>query len=118
MSSENLGITAFQLARYMAASAIHQIGRELEQQARGTKFYDSDSLMAILTARMEKVTNDIIEVCTTEPYMFFTMINMGVASAVIYIVQEWGEGSEVNLKKQPLGPASGCQLFNVERRSK
>lgn len=89
MSSKNTGVTAFQLARYMAASAIHQIGGELEQQARDTKFYDSGSLMATLTARMEKVANDIIEVCATEPYMFFTMITMGVASATIHIVQEW-----------------------------
>lgn len=91
MSGKNIGVTAPQLARYMVASAIYQIGGELEQEARDTKFYDSSPSMATLIIKAEKMANDIIEICATEPFMFFTMITMGVASAMIHIIQERGE---------------------------
>jgi len=43
----------------------------------------------MLGSYFKEVANDIVEVCAVEPYMFFTMINMGVASATIHIIQEW-----------------------------
>ena len=71
-----------QLARCLAASAIHQIGGTLELKSEKP----GSTLLRDLTNEMRQCARDIIETVESDPWMFHVQISMAVSSCVLKLV--------------------------------
>lgn len=71
-----------QLARCLAASAIHQIGGTLELKSEKP----GSTLLRDLTNEMRQCARDIIETVESDPWMFYVQISMAVSSCVLKLV--------------------------------
>ena len=71
-----------QLARCLAASAIHQIGGTLELKSKEP----GNILLRDLTNEMRQCARDIIETVESDPWMFYVQISMAVSSCVLKLV--------------------------------
>lgn len=71
-----------QLARCLAASAIHQIGGGLELKSKEP----GDTLLTDLTKDMLKCAEDILETANSDPWMFYVLISTAVSSGVLKLI--------------------------------
>lgn len=71
-----------QLARCLAASAIHQIGGTLESES----MLPGNTLLRDLTNEMRKCAGDILETAKSDPWMFYVLINTAVSSGVLKLI--------------------------------
>lgn len=71
-----------QLARCLAASAIHQIGGTLELKSGKP----SSTLLRDLTNEMRQCARDILGTVESDPWMFYVQISMAVSSCVLKLV--------------------------------
>lgn len=76
------GMTPSQLARCLAASAIHQIGGTLELKSMML----GSTLLRDLINEMYKCAADILETVESDPWMFYILINTAVSSGVLKLV--------------------------------
>lgn len=83
-------MTPYQLARCLAASAIHQIGGTLESES----MLSENTLLADLTNEMRKCAGDILETANSDPWVFYVMINTAVSSGVLKLIDMKGESDE------------------------
>lgn len=74
--------SSYQLARCLAASAIHQIGGTLELKSEKP----GSTLLRDLTSEMRRCARDIIETVESDPSMFYVQISMAVSSCVLKLV--------------------------------
>lgn len=71
-----------QLARCLAASAIHQIGGTLELESEKP----GSTLLRDLTNEMRQCAMDILGTVESDPWMFYVQISMAVSSCVLRLV--------------------------------
>lgn len=71
-------LSSHQLAHCLAASAIHQIGGSLEEEAKKP----GSTLLIDLTQEMRKCIEDILE----DPWMFSVLVNTVISSGVIKLI--------------------------------
>lgn len=80
-------MTPYQLARCLAASAIHQIGGTLESES----MLPGNTLLRDLTNEMRKCAGDILETANSDPWMFYVLINTAISSGVLKLIDMKGE---------------------------
>lgn len=73
-----------QLARCLAASAIHQIGGGLELKSKEP----GDTLLTDLTKDMLKCAEDISEAIKDDPWMFYVLVSTAVSSGVLKLIDK------------------------------
>ena len=82
VKSVSASMAPHQLARCLAASAIHQIGGTLELKSEKP----GSALLRDLTNEMRQCARDIIETVESDPWMFYVQISMAVSSCVLKLV--------------------------------
>ena len=71
-----------QLAHCLAASAIHQIGGSLEEEAKKP----GSTILIDLTQKMRKCAEHILEAIQDDPWMFHVLVSTAISSGVLKLI--------------------------------
>lgn len=75
-------LSSHQLAHCLAASAIHQIGGSLEEEAKKP----GSTLLIDLTQEMRKCAEHIFEAIQDDPWMFHVLVSTAISSGVLKLI--------------------------------
>lgn len=75
-------LSSHQLAHCLAASAIHQIGGSLEEEAKKP----SNTLLIDLTQKMRKCAEHTLEAIQSDPWMFHVLVSTAISSGVLKLI--------------------------------
>ena len=75
-------LSSHQLAHCLAASAIHQIGGGLEEEAKKP----GSTILIDLTQEMRKCAEHILEATQGDPWMFHVLVSTAISSGVLKFI--------------------------------